>query len=137
MPILIFSPVQIIMRHPIDFKTLICFKSYLSEVRSKNSFRIHRYFQKPVLLYSCPVIFLQRSNMFKHVFESKYLAIGTNSSCPKSSNFLSDKIALTNSHLAFLAEFDEFDSFKIARFKCKTHAMMFLGTAVAWREKNL
>ena len=115
---------------------MMCFKSYLSEVRSKNSFRMHRYFQKPVLLYSCPVIFLQRSNMFKHVFVSKYLLMGTNSSRPKSSNFLFDKIALTNSHLAFLAEFDEFDSAKIARFKCKTHAMFFLGTAVAWRKKN-
>ena len=59
--------------------------------------------------------------------------MGTNSSCPKSSNFLSDKIALKNSHLAFLAEFDEFDSAKIARFKCNTHAMMFL--AVAWERE--
>ena len=62
--------------------------------------------------------------------------MGTNSSCPKSSNFLSDKIALKISHLAFLAEFDEFDEFdsaKIARFKCNTHAMMFL--AVAWERE--
>jgi hypothetical protein len=62
--------------------------------------------------------------------------MGTNSSRPNSSNFLSDTIASTNSHLAFLTDFDEFDLVKIARFKCKTHAMMFLGTAVAWKVKN-